>query len=72
MSVTDQYGMSYGLFSQHLISPQGTTAMQAALVDRKLTFRAIFTPVAGLFPSIAVLLGVRWRQDEVVPAVEAG
>ena len=40
--------------------------MQVGLVDRKLSFRDIFTAGVGMFLSVAVLLGVESPDDEVV------
>ena len=40
-----------------------TRAMQAGLVDRKLTFRDVFTAVATLFSFVALLIRVRWRRQ---------
>ena len=45
--------------------------MQAGLVDRKLTFRDVFTAVAGLFILAGVLLRARWRRHVLVLRVAA-
>ena len=43
-----------------------TPAMQAGLVDRKLTFRDIFTAVATFFSLLALLIRVRWPRQELI------
>jgi len=37
--------------------------MQAGLVDRKLTFRDVFTAVATFFSLLALLIRVRWPRQ---------
>ena len=39
--------------------------MQAGLVNSKLTFRDVFTAVGNFFLFVAVLIGVRWRRQEL-------
>ena len=41
-----------------------TPAMQAGLVDRKLSFRNVFTALAGFVSLIVVLIGVRWQRQK--------
>ncbi len=41
-----------------------TPAIQARLVDRKLTFGDVFTAVGNFFLFVAVLMWVRWRCQE--------
>ena len=43
-----------------------TPAMQAGLVDRKLTFRDIFTAAATFFSFLALLIRVRWPRQELI------
>ena len=42
-----------------------TPAMQAGLVAKRLTFRDVFTAVAGFFLFAALLIGVRWWRQEL-------
>ena len=43
-----------------------TPAMQAGLVDRKLTFRDIFTAVMTFFSLLVLLMRVRWPRQELI------
>ena len=48
-----------------------TPAMQAGLVDRKLTFRDVFTAVAVFFSFVAALIRVRWPRQVLALRLEA-
>jgi len=43
-----------------------TPAMQAGLVDRRLTFRDIFAAVADFFSFLALLIRTRWPRQEFI------
>ena len=42
--------------------------MQAGVVDRRASSRDVFTAVAGIVLSAALLIRVRWPQDEALAA----
>ena len=48
-----------------------TPAMQAGLVDRKLTFRDVFTTVATFFSLLALLIRARWPRQALAPRFAA-
>ena len=64
LTETGKWEMSgyYNFIRPHMAlrfgSEIGTPAMQAGLVDRKLTFRDVFTAGGSFFPFVAMLLGV--------------
>ena len=42
-----------------------TPALQAGLMDRKMTLRDVFTAVAGFISFVVALSRVRWRRQEM-------